>query len=110
MSTQESIGTEVEVLVGRAVTAIDSLGLAGRRLAVMGENCADTLVAHLGALSAGVSSAPVPRAQRTPTREMRSSSRTPDYLWNIAAPGTGALRPHLLPQDPLNRPVWSRLP
>ncbi|HEV7862764.1 MAG TPA: AMP-binding protein [Acidimicrobiia bacterium] len=52
---------EVDHLVGRAVTAIDELGLAGRRLAVMGENSADTVIAHLGALSAGVSSVPVPR-------------------------------------------------
>jgi acyl-CoA synthetase (AMP-forming)/AMP-acid ligase II len=52
---------EVDDLVGRAVTAIDGLDLAGGRLAVMGENCADTVIAHLGALSAGVSSVPVPR-------------------------------------------------
>src|SRR5947208_14225003 len=63
MGTQESLvgGAELDGLVGRAVTAIDRLGLDGRRLAVMGENSADTLVAHLGALSAGVSSVPVPR-------------------------------------------------
>ncbi len=69
MATQETIlddlrrlsRVEVDDLVGRAVTAIDELGLAGRRLAVMGENRADTLIAHLGALSAGVSSVPVPR-------------------------------------------------
>src|SRR5882757_4365724 len=52
---------EVDHLVGRAVTALDRLGLAGRRLAVMGENRADTVIAHLGALSAGVSSVPVAR-------------------------------------------------
>ena len=61
MTTQETIGPGDGDLVGRAVTAIDQLGLAGRRLAVMGENGADTLIAHLGALSAGVSSVPVPR-------------------------------------------------
>jgi long-chain acyl-CoA synthetase len=61
MATQETIGAEVDDLVGRAVTAIDDLALAGRRLAVMGENCADTIIAHLGALTAGVSSVPVPR-------------------------------------------------
>src|SRR2546423_1988536 len=61
MATQETIGAEVDDLVGRAVTAIDELALAGRRLAVMGENCADTIIAHLGALAAGVSSVPVPR-------------------------------------------------
>src|SRR5256885_702548 len=46
---------------GRAPAAIDALGLDGRRLAVMGENWAGTIVAHLGALAAGVSSVPVPR-------------------------------------------------
>src|SRR6266850_378500 len=69
MATQETIideqrrlsRAEVDDLVGRAVTAIDDLALAGQRLAVMGENCADTIIAHLGALSAGVSSVPVPR-------------------------------------------------
>jgi long-chain acyl-CoA synthetase len=70
MSTQESIiddhrrltRAELDDLVGRAVGAIDAVGLgADRRLAVMGENGADTVVAHLGALSAGVSSVPVPR-------------------------------------------------
>src|SRR6266540_518650 len=69
MTTQETIvddqgrlsRAEVDDLVGRAVTAIDELGLAGGRLAVMGENCADTVIAHLGALAAGVSSVPVPR-------------------------------------------------
>jgi acyl-CoA synthetase (AMP-forming)/AMP-acid ligase II len=59
MSTQESTLNPSQV--GRAITAIDQLDLAGRRLAVMGENGADTLVAHLGALSAGVSSVPVAR-------------------------------------------------
>jgi len=52
---------EVDDLVGRAVRAIDQAGLAGRRLAVLGENRAGTLIAHLGALCAGVSSVPVPR-------------------------------------------------
>ena len=60
-TTEVRPGREFDELVARAVTAIDDLALAGRRLAVMGENCADTLVAHLGALSAGVSSVPVPR-------------------------------------------------
>ena len=74
MTTQETIlaladeerrlgRQELDGLVGRAVTALDDLGLpgSGRRLAVMGENRADTIIAHLGALSAGVSSVPVPR-------------------------------------------------
>jgi len=63
MGTQESLATPaaLEPLVGRAVTAIDRLGLEGRRLAVMGENSTGTVVAHLGALSAGVSSVPVAR-------------------------------------------------
>jgi long-chain acyl-CoA synthetase len=61
MSTQESLGPGLDALVGRAVTAIDALDLGGRRLAVMGENRADVLVAHLGALSAGVSSVPIAR-------------------------------------------------
>ena len=61
MSTQESLGPGLDDLVGRAVTAIDALDLGGRRLAVMGENRAATLVAHLGALSAGVSSVPIAR-------------------------------------------------
>src|SRR2546423_9115593 len=63
MGTQESLlsPAELDDLVGRAVTAIDALGLDGRRLAVMGENSAGTIVAHLGALAAGVSSVPVPR-------------------------------------------------
>ncbi|MEW6472623.1 MAG: AMP-binding protein [Actinomycetota bacterium] len=63
MGTQESLlyPPELDDLVGRAVTAIDRLELAGRRLAVMGENSVDVLVAHLGALAAGVSSVPVPR-------------------------------------------------
>src|SRR6266481_2157042 len=60
-TTEVRPGREFDELVGRAVTAIDDLALAGRRLAVMGENYADTVVAHLGALSAGVSSVPVPR-------------------------------------------------
>ena len=54
-------GPQLDELVGRAVTAIDGLELAGRRLAVMGENRPETLIAHLAALSAGVSSVPVPR-------------------------------------------------
>src|SRR5215210_1403155 len=63
MGTQESLITpaELEPLVGRAITAVDRLGLDGRRLAVMGENSTATLVAHLGALSAGVSSVAVAR-------------------------------------------------
>ena len=63
MGTQESLLGPAVVgdLVGRAVTAVDRLGLGGRRLAVMGDNTADTVVAHLGALAAGVSSVPVPR-------------------------------------------------
>src|SRR5690348_12806950 len=63
MATQESILDPAAVgdRVGRAVSAIDGLGLGGRRLAVMGDNTAATLVAHLGALTAGVSSVPVPR-------------------------------------------------
>jgi acyl-CoA synthetase (AMP-forming)/AMP-acid ligase II len=63
MGTQESLITpaELEPLVGRAVTAIDRISLDGRRLAVMGENSTATLVAHLGALSAGVSSVAVAR-------------------------------------------------
>jgi acyl-CoA synthetase (AMP-forming)/AMP-acid ligase II len=74
MTTQETIWAladeerrlgrpELDSLVGRAVAALDELGLhgSGRRLAVMGENRADTIIAHLGALSAGVSSVPVPR-------------------------------------------------
>src|SRR5579884_1749647 len=54
-------GPELDTAVGRAVAALDGLDLGGRRLAVMGANAADTLVAHLGALSAGVSSVPVAR-------------------------------------------------
>src|SRR5437588_460181 len=63
MGTQESLvgGAELDDLVGRAVTAIDALRLGGRRLAVMSENSAGTIVAHLAALAAGVSSVPVPR-------------------------------------------------
>src|SRR2546423_10889361 len=63
MGTQESIlvPAALDRLVGRAVEAIDRLDLGGRRLAVMGENTADILVAHLGALTAGVSSVPVAR-------------------------------------------------
>jgi len=72
MPTQESIldrqrrlnRAEVDLLVGRAIAAIDALDLSRRRLAVMGENCADVLIAHLGALSAGVSSVPVARYLR----------------------------------------------
>ncbi|HET9769284.1 MAG TPA: AMP-binding protein, partial [Acidimicrobiia bacterium] len=54
---------EVDDLVGRAVTALDRLGLpdGGGRLAVMGENHVDTVIAHLAALAAGVSSVPVAR-------------------------------------------------
>jgi acyl-CoA synthetase (AMP-forming)/AMP-acid ligase II len=63
MGTQESIldPAALDRLVGRAVAAIDRLGLDGRRLAVMGGNRAETVVAHLGALTAGVSSVPVAR-------------------------------------------------
>jgi acyl-CoA synthetase (AMP-forming)/AMP-acid ligase II len=54
--------SDVDVLVGCAVAALEALGLpAAGRLAVMGENRAEVLIAHLGALSAGVSSVPVPR-------------------------------------------------
>jgi acyl-CoA synthetase (AMP-forming)/AMP-acid ligase II len=54
---------QVGDLVGRAVTALDRLGLpgSGGRLAVMGENHAGTMIAHLAALAAGVSSVPVAR-------------------------------------------------
>jgi long-chain acyl-CoA synthetase len=54
-------GRALDDAVGRAVAALDRLDLRGGRLAVMGENAPETLVAHLGALSAGVSSVPVAR-------------------------------------------------
>jgi acyl-CoA synthetase (AMP-forming)/AMP-acid ligase II len=66
MTTTETLavvrpGRELDDVVGRAVAALDRLDLGDRRLAVMGDNGADTLVAHLAALAAGVSSVPVAR-------------------------------------------------
>src|SRR5581483_11206764 len=61
MGTQESILDPGGLgdLVGRAVEAVDALGLGERRLAVMGGNSAGAIVAHLAALAAGVSSVPI---------------------------------------------------
>src|SRR5581483_5530523 len=63
MGTQESILDPGGLgdLVGRAVEAVDALGLGERRLAVMGGNSAGAIVAHLAALAAGVSSVPIAR-------------------------------------------------
>ena len=52
---------ELDDRVGRAAAALAGLVRTGQRLAVMGENRAETVIAHLGALSAGVSSVPVAR-------------------------------------------------
>ena len=60
-ATRSLTRTELDHEIGRAAAVIDRLVLTGQRLAVMGENRAETVIAHLGALSAGVSSVPVAR-------------------------------------------------